>query len=393
MKLNKILFFTAFGVLFEKVFPLLISFVFINKIANEVYGLWIIYFQFFLIINSSIASPLILNFNNNFFSSSNGKINILETRIIILISLLGFLVLLFVPNTSILSVFLIIVMVFSSVFYLLISNYLRFLEQNLRYAKYSSIRFFLFACCLISFSYDNQLSVNEIVISFIVANSLPLIRFFRIFNISLYNRDFTKEFLKLSIYGVSTFFLSGIDRSVLGFYGYDLVSIATIGYAAAIANVPSILTEIMKKYFSPRFYRDFNSYGFYNRDTIKITLGFYIVLTLIQLLFPLILFFILKSAKLLKDSLVSKNFILLIFVFSIAMAIYNLYHFLNPIIFFKNKSQRLIYILFISSMIFLILLKLPFFNLDALLKVGLIKLFANVILVFFTLKLVTDESN
>ena len=58
MKFNKTLFLTTIGVIFEKIFPLLISFILINKIADAEYGLWIICFQFFLIFNSSIATPL-----------------------------------------------------------------------------------------------------------------------------------------------------------------------------------------------------------------------------------------------------------------------------------------------------------------------------------------------
>lgn len=73
MKFNKTLFLTTIGVIFEKIFPLLISFIFINKIADAEYGLWIICFQFFLFFISSIATPLTLNFNKNFFTSTNKK--------------------------------------------------------------------------------------------------------------------------------------------------------------------------------------------------------------------------------------------------------------------------------------------------------------------------------
>ena len=391
MKFNKTLFLTTIGVIFEKIFPLLISFIFINKIADAEYGLWIICFQFFLIFNSSIATPLTLNFNKNFFTSTNKKINITEARLIILIILLSFTVLLFVPNTSLLIAFLVTVMICCSVFSLLIFNYLRYSEQNLKYAIYSAVRFFIFLFCLISFGFDNQLEINEILLSFIISNSLPFIGFVKKIKITFKSKDFKNEFLKLSFYGVTTFFLSGIDRAVLGFYGYDLVSIATIGYAATIANVPSILTETLKKYLSPLFFKDFTLKGFYSSKTIKSTTLFFIGLTLIQLILPIGFFFILKKTELVKNSLVTDDFISLIVVFTLGVAIYNLYHFLNPIIFYKNKSEKLIFILVLCSTLFLLLLKLPIVFLNPILKVALLKLITTILLIIFTFKMVLNE--
>ena len=391
MIINRTLFYTTIGVIFEKISPLLISFIFINKIADEEYGLWIICFQFFLIFNSSIATPLTLNFNKNFFTSTNKKINITEARLIILIILLSFTVLLFVPNTSLLIAFLVTVMICCSVFSLLIFNYLRYSEQNLKYAIYSGIRFFLFLFCLISFGFDNQLEINEILQSFIISNSLPFIGFVKKIKITFKSKDFKNEFLKLSFYGVITFFLSGIDRATLGFYDYDLVSIATIGYAATIANVPSILTETLKKYLSPLFFKDFTLKGFFSDKTIKSTTVFFIGLTIIQLIFPIVFFLILKETGFVKNSLVTSDFISLIVVFSLSMAIYNSYHFLNPIIFYNNKSEKLIFILGLCSTMFLLLLKIPFEFLNPILKVAFLKLITSILLIIFTFKMVFNE--
>ena len=391
MKINKTLFLTTIGVIFEKIFPLLISFIFINKIIDAEYGLWIICFQFFLIFNSSIATPLTLYFNKFFFTSPNKKINIIEARLIILIILLSFTVLLLVPSASPIIAFLVTVMICCSVFSQLIFNYLRYSEQNLKYALYSSIRFFLFLFCLIFFGFDDQLEVKEILLSFIISNSIPFIGFIQQFKITYKSIDFKNEFLKLSFYGIATFFLSGIDRAVLGFYGYDLVSIATIGYAATIANVPSILTETLKKYLSPLFFKDFTLKGFYSDKTIKSTSLFFIGLTLIQLILPVGFFFILKKTELVKNSLVTDDFISLIVFFSSGLAIYNLYHFLNPIIFYKNKSEKLIFVLGLSSIMFLLLLKLPIVFLNPILKVALLKLLTSIILIIFTFKMVINE--
>lgn len=391
MIINRTLFYTTIGVIFEKISPLLISFIFINKIADEEYGLWIICFQFFLIFNSSIATPLTLNFNKNFFTSTNKKINISEARLIILIILLSFTVLLLVPNTSLPIAFLVTAMICCSVFSLLIFNYLRYSEQNLKYALYSGLRFFLFLFCLFFFGFDNQLEVKEILLSFIISNSLLFIGFVKKFKITFKSKDFKNEFLKLSFYGVITFFLSGIDRATLGFYDYDLVSIATIGYAATIANVPSILTETLKKYLSPLFFKDFTLKGFFSDKTIKSTTVFFIGLTIIQLIFPIVFFLILKETGFVKNSLVTSDFISLIVVFSLSMAIYNSYHFLNPIIFYNNKSEKLIFILGLCSTMFLLLLKIPFEFLNPILKVAFLKLITSILLIIFTFKMVFNE--
>ena len=391
MKFNETLLFTTIGVLFEKILPLLISFIFINKIDDVQYGLWIICFQFFLIINSSITTPLTLNFNKYFFASTSKKIHIAEARLIILIFLLSFAVLLLVPNISLLIACLVTVMIGCSVFSSLIFNYLRYSEQNLKYALYSGIRFFLFFFCLISLGFDDEIEINEILQSFIISNSLPFIGFIKCFKITFKSKDFKNEFLKLSFYGVTTFFLSGIDRAVLGFYSFDLVSIATIGYAGTIANVPSMLTETLKKYLSPLFFRDFTLKGFYSNKTIKSTTVFFIGLTLVQLILPIVFFFILKKTELIKNSLVTTDFISLIIVFSLSMAIYNLYHFLNPILFYKNKSEKLIVVLLLCSTMFLLLLTVPVVFISTILKVSLLKLLTSILLVMLTLKMVLNE--
>jgi len=274
---------------------------------------------------------------------------------------------------------------------LLIFNYLRYSEQNLKYALYSGLRFFLFLFCLFFFGFDNQLEVKEILLSFIISNSLLFIGFVKKFKITFKSKDFKNEFLKLSFYGVITFFLSGIDRATLGFYDYDLVSIATIGYAATIANVPSILTETLKKYLSPLFFKDFTLKGFFSDKTIKSTTVFFIGLTIIQLIFPIVFFLILKETGFVKNSLVTSDFISLIVVFSLSMAIYNSYHFLNPIIFYNNKSEKLIFILGLCSTMFLLLLKIPFEFLNPILKVAFLKLITSILLIIFTFKMVFNE--
>ena len=63
--------FIQLGVIFEKMIPLIISFVFISEIEVEVYGRFAVHYQAIIIAVGAISASVIQDFNNNYLQSSN----------------------------------------------------------------------------------------------------------------------------------------------------------------------------------------------------------------------------------------------------------------------------------------------------------------------------------
>ena len=198
-----------------------------------------------------------------------------------------------------------------------------------------------------------------------------------------FNSYKTKEFLRLVIYGILTISFGGLDKLILLETNLDLKDLAVMGYALVFAGSTNVIVEGFKKYFSPIYFNDFRKYNFYTPETISKTIKAILFLFVVQISFPFILFFLMDSFSLIKQSLIYNNFFYLILVFSLSLFIYNIYHFSNPYIFFKNKSHILSALLIIVGLSFIILvLKIEEINL---IQLAYVKLLTTVILAFGTL--------
>ena len=156
-----------------------------------------------------------------------------------------------------------------------------------------------------------------------------------------------------------------------------------MGYALVFANSTNVIVEGFKKYFSPIFFNDFKKNNFYSAKTISKTIRANIFLFIIQISFPFVLFHLIDYFSLIKQSLVHNNFFNLIFVFSLSLFIYNIYHFSNPYIFFKDKSHVLSVLLVVVGLFFVVLV-LSFKDIS-LIKIANIKLITSFILATGTL--------
>ena len=356
---NVELFYVITGVFFEKILPLLISFVFIQKMSETQYALWVLFFQISTMSTSSIDSPLNLFYNKTFYKIKDKKsIPVIELRLILPIFILTFLVSLFYSNSFLVSG-LVLLMVITSITAMLIFNSLRYRAKNRSYAIRSFIRFIVFLFLLGALSSFRELKLNDILVSYSISNFIAIVDCLNFLLVRWKTITFFSEFLQLSLYGLLTSLLSGIEKIAMGTFQSNLLDLAIVGYAIALANSPSLLTESFKKYLSPYFFKDFNQLGFYSKDSIKKAIQALTLLTAAQLIIPILFYFILEKFSLLKESLIIENFLALVLGFSIIMSLYNAYHFINPYLFYKNKSNKLSMILCLSTALFLLILFLP----------------------------------
>jgi len=380
-------FYVIIGVFFEKILPLIISFVFIHKMSETQYALWILFFHICTMSISSIDSPVNIFFNKTFYDRDDKRsIPIIEFRSIVSILIITFLVSLFYSNSFITSA-LVLLMVLTSITTMSIFNSFRFRAKNFTYGIRSFVRFFIFLLIMISVTYFRELKLNDILISYSISNIVSVIDCFNLLLFKWKTITFFSEFINLSLYGLLTSLLSGIEKIAMGTFHSNLLDLAIVGYAIALASSPSLLTESFKKYLSPYFFKDFNEIGFYSKDSIKKTFQGLIVLTIAQLIIPIFFYLILEKLSLLKESLIIENFLVLVLGFSIIMSFYNAYHFINPYLFYKNQSNKLSMILCFSSVLFLLILFFPIPSANIFVKLILAKAVSVFSLVFLTYKL------
>jgi len=391
---HKNMLYILFGVLFEKAFPFILGFLFIKSISNLEYGLWVLYFQVVLIFASTFISPLQLFFNREFKKAKYKKLKIYNFHLAAPIVIFLLLLFLIIYDVSIIHIVLCLFTIITLILNNLLFNYLRFSQENFRYLKFSLIRFICFVTFLISFVvYKNKILIEDLFIALIVSNLIVVIALKGVLKIEKGNYK-VQEFIKLCLYGLLTLSLGGLDKIILTKTNLNLMDLAILGYALVFVNSTSIMLEAIKKYFSPIYFKDFNELDYYSPSAIKKTIKANIFLGIFQIVFPFLLFFLLDFLQLTKESLIAPEFFLLILLLSISLSIHNIYHFINPYLFYINKSQYLSLIIITAGIFFSIcILSIEQLNLIKLSSIKIISSFILISLSYLFLKFQKQRRN
>ena len=353
---RKNMLYILFGVLLEKAFPFIIAFIFIRYIKDAEYGMWVIYFQIILIFTSTIISPLQLFFNREFNKDNFEKIKVYNFQLIAPVFIFFFVIFYVGFDVLLLHLVLSLLSVVTLILNNLLFNYLRFNDENQKYLVFSFFRFICFLIILSSLVILNDtLQIEGLFIALILSNLIVIIVLRKLIKIKTQKYKI-EEFFKLCAYGILTLSLGGLDKLILLYTNLDILDLATLGYALIFANSTSVMVEVIKKYFSPIYFKNFNDLKFYSRSTIKRTLKANVFLVFFQVSFPFMLFFILDYFQLTKDSLIGIDFLYLLLLLSISLSIHNIYHFINPYLFYINKSHYLSYIIILTALVFISLI-------------------------------------
>lgn len=332
-------------------------------IPKHDYGLWSEYFQILTVVVSSIASPLQLFFSKDYFKVGNTKVAIYNTYLILCIVIISWLVILcFYPQFNYalfnLEPIILIILYF---LYSYLALYLRYSSQDKRYALISFVRAVLFIIAIGTlYNLNESIRFSDIIRSYIFCHLPIIFYFFRSIQIKLkldYNR--IKEFIRLSLYGVSTSLLSGIDRLILVNSGYSYVELATYAYAITFSSLPSFAIEAAKQYLSPVIYKDLSLNGKYTNATKNKLLITIVILSVMQFSIPYAAIKITMVMNIFDSGLMDSIFIYkIVTILNFGFVAHIIYHFVNPYLFFYNKSHLLLRIQTLSLCIFYLVIKL-----------------------------------
>lgn len=341
------LFSNIIGAIFDKSLTLIIAFFLTKFLTNEDYGLWSQYLQFILICSATLISPIQLFFSREFFKDKTKPLKLYNSSILGVI-LLFFCLIVFIFYNELLSGFVIVEMLISVILFIayrLNASYLRFKKKDVLYTKLSLLRFFLFLSVISYFIFfKKNIKYEELVHSFLIAH-IPFIFSFKnnLFISLKLDKSNIFEFFRLIIYGIFTSLLSGIDKIIVTKAGYSYEELSYYAYALAIASIPLFFTEGIKQYVQPMLYKDLSNKGDYSKGTIKKIVKFVFVLFLLQMTLPFISYEILKVFKLVNITYINTGeFYWLLSLFSLTFCVHSVYHFVNPYMFFYDKSIYLL---------------------------------------------------
>lgn len=367
--------FVQLGVIFEKMIPLIISFVFISEIEVEVYGRFAVYYQAIIIAVGAISASVIQDFNNNYLQSSNNiEIKDPYTGLVIGLFILFTGLLIDILQTEYLLRVIVIAIV--APINLIIFNFQRFKNKEHLYFFYTLLRSGIFLLTLFLFL-ERNLSLAELLDSIIILNTLPILFYLKKIKIKWSGVILKKENFLVSIYGLTTLFLFGVEKMFMEIAGYSLEEIAAISYSLSIINSSAILIEGAKKQIGPNIYYDLQNDGVYSNRLLQSLKYYFVFLTCGIVLTPLILIPSLKVSNLFQSNLSIGNDSLI--VLTINQIVFSIYHFINPYIFFWRKTIILILIQLTSIVLFFFAINLvPTY----LINISYIKLGTTIFLVF-----------
>ncbi|PQJ18520.1 hypothetical protein [Nonlabens tegetincola] len=359
MKFN-VLYFNTLGTLFDKVLPLIITLLLSPFISSSDFGEWALYYQFLLFSNAVVISPLLGFFNRKFFDANSPKKMVLYNYPILLVLFVSCLVVYYTFFAySISNLWYEVFVIIGFIAYNYYTQYLRFKEQDRYYLYVSLGRLIVFCTYLVYSKYLNEIIVyKDLLIAMALAHILVLC--LSIFNMKLSPEKKlieTKEFLSLSFYGFFTSSINGIDKFVIVALGFSSQSLGIYSYFLSVAATPNLLVEIAKKIFTPLQFKEFSMFGEITKETTRKINLFLVGLFFLQIIIPQIVFIVLRELNLInQDFLAFQSPILLLFIFSIGLYIFSIYHFINPVLIYFKKSIFMSISLFVSVVVYLLLM-------------------------------------
>jgi len=346
------------GSLFDKGLPIIIS-VFLTKYmtVND-YGVWSLFFQFILIINSLCTTPLTTIFSRSFFKNKeeNPKIKIFNLKDISLLFLVATILFysFFAPiNINILVELPALVCL---ALYTYLGLYFRFKKEDKKYFLYSLLRLGIFSVGIwMSIFFTGTVSYRNLIILFIVCHIPSLLVSFK--NMSFTNNETKdkKDFYSLAAYGLSTSLVSGLDKFVIIAAGFSINFLAFYSFIYTLTNAPTIIIEALKKTIQPTMYKELSESEKISTNTIKKILIVIFVILIVQFSAPIILFRVLEKLNLINSEFLHvDDTYIFITILSIGAFFQAMYHFINPIQFYFKKSNFLLYIQGVSLVLYML---------------------------------------
>ena len=377
---NKKFIYNSIGSLFDKSNILLITVLIAPVISPKDFGLWSITYQFILISSVLVSGFNEILFQRNFFKKKFDGIIIFNPIYSISIIILSVIIYYFFIKSDLIIYESVILIFFISFNYLALFYRLKNNDKN--YLFISFVRLLIFSTGIYIF-YDS-LSFIHIVLSFLFSLLPSFVLFIKNIDFKIIDVKF-KEIFFLSIYAFSSALFFGFDKFVILGYGFSLDFLGYYSLVLSISLIPNSLVEIFKKTYAPFIYKELSE-----RDklfTSKYKKNIYpvlIILFLFQLILPFLFVKFYSYFNLISNEYLLFDDILIdVLLISFGLAVFNNFHFLNPIFFHFKKENLLIFSNFTILIIYLLFL---FFFPDYLILIKTLSFIFLLIFVLFFLK-------
>lgn len=360
---SKQIVYNFFGSLFDKLLPLIVTAFLTKFISVQDFNNWHLFYQY-LIFNSVIPlSTITTRFSRLFYESEENKMSFDNYGISILVFVIITVIYLQLTNTSFILIQLLCVV--SAALYGYFTHYLRFSLKDNLFLKYSAFRFFFFLLFILIFALNSKISFLELLISLFVS-TVPFlfIMLKHVKKSKFYVRKFLKEDITLLGYGVSSSSINGADRFVIGYFlttSSSFIGFYSIAYT--IANLPTLVTEAIKKTLNPIIYKELSESGKVADKTKLNVLFYFFIISVVQFIFPFVGVYILEYLNLINPDIIQgRSLYTAVIILSVGLVFHAFYQIITPIYFFYQKSIYLLCFQAVSFLVYLIIISLNYLN-------------------------------
>lgn len=351
------------GAILDKGLPIIVSALLTKFMSPEDYGQWSLFYAFLLISFAVTSSPLLTLFARKFYTykADDQRMYIYFYRLLLLLQAISILIYYtFFSLLSYVSIFEIIAIIFMNL-YAYIALFFRYKKLEMLYMKHSFFRLLIFAALLLlAIFIFKTISYFILLVSFTLCHIPSFISSFKYlaFPSKEAVKDDLNEFAHLSIYGLSTSLVSGVDKLIIASLGFSLSFLGYYSFIYALTNIPTVLIEALKQTMTPTMFREWATSGELSKRTMKYLYLIGAFLFVIQLILPQVVYQALVYLKLINVAFIQPESVHYIFLLSIGFYFFSLYHFINPVYFFNKKSLNLLFIQASCLLLYFVLLKL-----------------------------------
>tara|TARA_R110002012_G_scaffold87923_1_gene217063 strand:- start:1325 stop:2524 length:1200 start_codon:yes stop_codon:yes gene_type:complete len=350
------------GTFLDKGMPLIIGILLSKYMSSESFGTWSLFYQFLLIVNLIATSPVLGFFSRYFFQSSYDDKSVMiiyNYAFVFLIFVFSFIIFygFFQPFTRVSLLEILSLLGFTS--YIYYTLYLRFIKEDLKYVLSALLRItVLIVIIAIGYYISGIITYELLITAFCLSHVISLIQALRKYQLKKkYARIELREFLSLSIYGISSSTVNGSDKFIILALGNSKAFLGIYSYFFTIASAPNLLVEAFKKIYTPAQFKEYSEQGELSSKTKKGIVTFLVIFTFIQLIGPIILYRVLRYLNLVNaEYMAVENIDYLLLMFSFGLYGFSIYHFINPYLIYFKKTYLMTLSLSASFIIYLLFL-------------------------------------
>lgn len=357
--ISKNLLFNFFGTIFDKMLPIIVTAFLTKSMSVQVYNDWTLFYQYMIFSNVICFAAITTRFSRLFYHSKNTKLSFDNYGLsIVLFIVITFIYLFIIKSTTYL--FLQISCIILSSLYSYFAQYLRFSAKDYLFFISSVFRFLIFLILILIFYSDKTITFFELLLSLFISTIPFLLLIIKnIKKSKIIDKSYLKEDFSLIGYGISSSSINGADKFIIGYFFLNNSFLGYYSLIYSITNLPSLLTEAVKKTINPQVYNDLSSNSQISVKTKEKISFFIILICLVQFILPIFAIFLLLYFDLLNKNIIENRDLYMNSIYlSAGFVFHAIFQIINPIYFYFKKSFYLLIFQVFSFLVYLIIILL-----------------------------------